>query len=144
MKNNSAADSAESIRLNERLKLSALWASLMFCYIYGDIFYLFTPGHLEHMMEGQMGPFEVTQGVLLGVAILMAIPAVMVFLSLVLKRQVARWMNIVLGVLYTLVNFASTFSDRWLFFIFLGLVEIILTFLIIWYAWKWTGTEYQT
>jgi hypothetical protein len=27
-----------------RLKLSALWASVMFCYVYGDYFDLFRPG----------------------------------------------------------------------------------------------------
>ena len=133
--------SVKSMKVNVRFKLSALWASLMFCYIYGDFFYLFTPGHIEHMMEGQMGPFEVTQGVLLGVAILMAIPSVMVFLSLILPSRINRWTNFVLGILYTLVNMASTFSDPWLFFIFLGIVEIILTFCIIWFAWKWPASE---
>lgn len=131
----------KSMKVNVRFKLSALWASLMFCYIYGDFFYLFTHGPIEHMMAGKMGPFEVTQGVLLGVAVLMAIPAVMVFLSLVLEPKLNRWINIILGILYTLVNFASIFSDPWLFFIFLGIVEIILTFCVIWFAWKWPASE---
>ena len=54
-----------------RLKLSALWASLTFCYLYGDYFGLYKPGKLQHMLDGAgpMGP--ATQGSLLFVAITM-------------------------------------------------------------------------
>src|SRR6185369_10963766 len=90
--------------VNPKIKLSALWAATMFCYIYGDYFELYTPGKLAGMLAGKMGPLgPATQGVLLGVAILMAIPAVMVFLPLVLKPALSRWVNIVLGALYTVI-----------------------------------------
>ena len=39
-----------------KLKLSALWASTMFCYLYCDYFELYTPGKLERMLQGDMGP----------------------------------------------------------------------------------------
>lgn len=54
-------------RIPVRLKLSLLWSSLMFCYIYGDYFGLYQPGKLQQMIDGQMGPLgPTTQGVLLG------------------------------------------------------------------------------
>jgi hypothetical protein len=67
---------------------------------------------------------------------MMAIPAVMVFLSLALKPAINRWANIVLGTLYTLIMLA-TMPGAWAFYIFFGVVEVVLTALVAWYAWRW-------
>src|SRR5262245_48647104 len=124
-----------------RLKLSALWASLMFCYIYGDYFGLYKPGKLRGMLEGMMGPLgPTTQGVLLGTSVLMAVPAVMVFLSLVLAPSISRWANIVLGVLYPVIMLV-TMPGSWAFSFFLGVVEVVLSLAIVTYAWKWPRAE---
>jgi hypothetical protein len=120
-----------------RLKLSALWASLMFCYIYGDYFGLYQPGKLQGMLEGRMGPLgPTTQGVLLGTSVLMAIPAVMVFLSLVLTPGLDRWANIILGAFFTVIMLI-TMPGSWVFYVFFGVVEVALSILIVWHAWKW-------
>jgi len=129
--------------IDVRIKLSAVWVSLMLLYIYADIFSFHRPGVIEAMISGRIGPFPVTQGTLSGFSILMMLPAVMVFLSLVLKPTVNRWVNIILGVLYTLVNVSNLIGETWAFYIGFGLVEIVLTFLIVGYAWKWRSPEYQ-
>jgi hypothetical protein len=69
-----------------KAKLSALWAAVMLCYIYGDIFTFFKPGTLADILAGKTGAFG-TQGGLLAAAMLMAIPSVMVFLSLNTSRE---------------------------------------------------------
>jgi hypothetical protein len=121
--------------------LSALWASLMFLYIYADFFSLFKPGQIEEVMAGRMGPFPVTQASLLTAAILMLIPALMVFLSLALKPRVGRWANIILGLLYTAVNIGNLVGESWAFYLLFGIVEMALTLLIVWYAWTWRTVE---
>ncbi len=127
----------EDSRINIKLKLSALWASVMFLYLYGDYFSLYKTGTLDSMLAGQIGPLgPVTQGILLGTSILMAIPAVMVFLSLVLKPVVNRWSNIILGIFYTIIMLIGLPSE-WYYYIFLGVIEMTLTLLIVWYAWTW-------
>lgn len=132
-----ASSALEDIRVPVKLKLSALWASLMFCYIYGDYFGLFQPGNLQSMLQGQMGPLgPTTQGVLLGTAALLAVPSLMIFLSLVLKPAVNRVVNIVLGLFYTGIMLVSM-PGAWAFYIFLGVIEIVLSLLIVWYAVKW-------
>ena len=133
----------EDMKINVKMKLSALWMVLMLLYIYADIFSLFRPGTIEKMMKGLMGPFPVTQGSLLAASILMMIPAVMVFLSLTLKPKVNRWANISLGVLYTVVNINNLIGEIWAYYIFFGVVEIALTFLIVWFAWTWRNLENQ-
>ena len=140
---NRKANDMEDVKINLKIKLSALWAALMFLYIYADIFKLFMPGELEKMISGRQGPLTTTQGSLLTVSILMMIPAFMVFLSLALKVKVNRWVNIILGVVYTLVNISNLIGENWAFYIFYGVAEIALTFLIVGYAWKWRNPESQ-
>lgn len=120
-----------------RVKLSALWAATMFCYIYGDFFGLFSPGTLAAMNAGRMGPLgDATPAVLLGVSVMMAIPSLMVFLSLVLPARIDRWANIALGLAYTAIM-GLTMPGAPLFYLFFGVVEIALTLAIAWSAWTW-------
>ena len=132
----------QDVKINVKMKLSALWVALMLLYIYADILSLFKAGAIEKMMEGFMGPFPVTQGSLLSAAILMSIPAVMVFLSLTLKSNVNRWVNIILGVLFTCVNISNLIGETsWIFYIAFVVVEIALTLLIVGYAWRWRNPD---
>ncbi len=127
----------DDIKVHVKVKISALWASLMFCYIYGDYFGLYKPGTLADMLAGKMGPLgPTTQGILLGTSAMMAIPSVMVFLSLVLRPSLNRWLNIILGLVYTVIMLV-TMPGEWTYYIFLGVIEAILTILIVWFAWRW-------
>lgn len=127
----------QDIKVHVKLKLSALWASVMFCYIYGDYFWLYVPGKLQEMLAGKMAPFgPVTPGILVGTSVSMAIPAVMIFLSLALKAGLSRWVNIIVGVIYTLFVLV-TMPGASAFYYFLGSVDVVLTALIVWYAWTW-------
>lgn len=131
-----ASTALDDIKVHIKLKLSALWAALMFCYIYGDYFGLYVPGKLEGMLDGN-GPIgPVNQATLVATSILLAVPGVMVFLSLVLPPRLDRWLNIVLGAFYTVIMLI-TMPGAWDFYILMGLIEIVLTVLIIWYAWTW-------
>jgi len=119
-----------------RLKLSALWTSLTFCYLYGDYFGLYKPGKLGRMLDGAgpMGP--ASQGSLLFVALLLAVPGLMVFLSLVLPARLARWLNIGLALFYALFV-AITMPGAWWFYLTYSSIEILLCGVITWLAWRW-------
>ena len=127
----------EDTKIPVKIKLSGLWTSLMLCYVYGDYFGLYRPGQLEDMVDGKMGPLgEVTQGVLVGTSILMAIPALMIFLALVLKAVLSRWVNAILGSAYAAIM-VMTMPGAWRFYQLLGLIEIILSLCIVGLAVKW-------
>lgn len=127
----------QDFKVNVKLKLSALWASLVLCYLYGDYFGLYVPGSLQSMLDGKMGPLgATTQGVLLFTSAMMAIPSLMVALSLLLKPAMSRWMNIVFGLVYTAI-ILMTMPGAWHFYIFLGIIEATLTLIIVWTAWHW-------
>ena len=120
-------------------KLAALWTSVMFCYIYADYFGLYIPGKLQGMLDGRMGPLgRTTQGVLFGTSVMMAIPSLMIFLSVALKPRPSRWLNIIIGVLYTLIIMVTMWD--WAFYVFFGVIEVVLTGLVVWYSWRWPRT----
>ena len=120
-------------KLPVKLKLSALWTSVMFCYIYADYFELFKPGRLQGIIAGN-GPFgQTTQWVLVVASLVLAIPSVMIFLSIALKATVNRHVNIIVGSFYT-VLIMFTASRNWAFMKMYGVVEVVLTGLVVWYA----------
>ncbi len=119
-----------------RLKLSALWASLTFCYLYGDYFGLYKPGKLQHMLEGA-GPLgQASQGSLLFVSLLLAIPGLMVLLTLALPVRLTRWLNLGLAVFYA-IFVALTMPGAWWFYLAYSSIEIALCGAIAWLAWRW-------
>jgi hypothetical protein len=128
----------DDVKVHVKLKLTALWASTMFCYAYGDYFELYIPGKMQGMLEGKMEPLgPVTQEILLGTSILMIVPSVMVFLSLVLPPLINKWLNIGLGVIYTAIMLLIAAKGGWSFYVFLAIIEAILTSLIVWFALRW-------
>lgn len=128
--------------VNIRLKLSALWSAVMFCYIYGDYFQLYVPKKVEQFINGDTlldSPVK-----LFLASVLMAVPALMVFLSLVLKPQANRWLNIIFGTIYTAIMVLiaiTSIAPWWSFFVFLAIIESIITAAIVWQAWHWPGAE---
>jgi hypothetical protein len=56
---------------------------------------------------GRMGNMHFTQGMWLGIAILMLIPIVMVVLSLILPQPVNRWVSVIVA------SFFFSFQSRW-------------------------------
>jgi hypothetical protein len=137
----------QDFKINIKVKLSALWISVMFCYIYGDFFSLFVPGRIQGLMNGQSGAGAITPWVLFMYAILLSIPPVMIFLSLILRPKANRIINITTGIFFTIVMLlvVSTSLDKWMiFYIYLGVFEVIITSLIVGHAWHWPKAESET
>ena len=134
------ANALEDFKINVKLKIASLWTAVMFCYVYGDIFVLQEPGHLKDIIAGTVWYGKpLSQGRLLSFAISMAIPSVMIFLSVALTPKINRWTNIVLGLFssaFVVLILAMT-QGLWSFYIFLSAVETVLTLLVVWYAWNW-------
>ena len=142
MHNSKSSEKAlEDINVSVKLKLAALWTSLMFLIIYLDYFHLYMPGKVEDILNGKVFVFDITQGFLLAALALVTIPALMIFLSVALPANVNRWANIInaaVNIPFMLFNLAG---EAWIHMVFGAAVEIILLCLIIRYAWKWPRIE---
>ena len=86
--------------INPRIKIAALWVSMLFIFVYVDLFSLYRGDVRADIEAGKMFAFTIGQGFLLGVTIYILVPSLMLFLSLVLPVRVTRAANIVAAVLY--------------------------------------------
>jgi hypothetical protein len=125
------------VQIPVRLKLSALWATAMFLYMYVDIFGFYKPGTIEDILVGRVWEFDISQAWTLGALALMTIPSLMVVLSLALPARIARWTNLVTASVFVLVSIGNAVGETWAFYWFGSVVEAALLLLIIRYAWTW-------
>jgi hypothetical protein len=79
-----------------KLILSALWVALMLTYLFGDVLRIYSGDFKAGEIEGK----KLTHKMYLGMAILMVIPIVMVFLSLALEYSVNRGANIIVAIFF--------------------------------------------
>lgn len=127
----------EDIKVNVKLKLAALWASLMFLYIYVDYFGLYKPGYIEGLIAGKVWKFEISQAFLLVGLASVTIPALMIFLSVALSAKLNRWTNIIVAAVYIPFTLFNLAGEDWNYMTFGAVVEVVLLLLIICYAWNW-------
>jgi Family of unknown function (DUF6326) len=124
-----------------RAKLAAAWTSFMFLYAYVDILNFFTPGVIEDILDGRVFEFDLSQTFSTTALALVAIPALMVVLSMTLPAGASRITNLVVASLYVPVTAFNAVGESWLYFYGLGIVlELILLALIVRYAWTWPRT----
>lgn len=122
--------------------LSTLWVFLTVNFIFCDVFTLMHAGDLKNLMEGKVGDTEITQGFLLTFAFIMEIPMLMILLSRILKQPLNRVLNIIAGILLTLVQaWSLTQGKPTLHYVFFSVVEIATTVFITWYAFRWKPQE---
>lgn len=130
----------EDRQVNVKTKLALFWVALMFFYIYNDIFSMYQPGHVADLVEGHVEGVHFTQEMLIGAAILMSFPSIMILLSVILKASVNRLVNIGVGIFHVLVLVGTQFvgeGDTWFYWRIYEVLEAALLALIIWTAWKW-------
>jgi len=116
-----------------RIILSALWVALMLTYLLGDVLRIYAGDFTAGEIMGK----KVTQGMWLGIAILMLLPIVMLFLSLTLTHPMVRWVNIIVAIFlfgFNLIGLPGYPGAYDKFLIIVGLVFNVLT---VWYAWIW-------
>ncbi len=127
-----------------RIKLSLLWASLMSLYIYNDYLVLYMPGMIEMMSAGSLGPLgEVTDLKMALVAIVMAIPASMVFLSSILPAGLSRASNLILGPIYLVIACLTLIGSPAFYKLIVGF-QIIALALIFWLGLRWPKYTAET
>lgn len=125
--------------INPRLKIAALWTSMLFIFAFVDLFSMYRSDVRADIEAGKIAVFTIGQGYLLGVMVYVALPSLMVFLSLVMSVKVTRMTNIVLAVLYAF-TIAGSAVGEWNYFILGSLIEAGLLVAIAYYAWTWPKT----
>ena len=126
----------EPSNVNVRVKISALWTSMLFVFAYVDLFSLYRPDFRAELDAGEVAGFTVNQSFLLGTTVYVVIPSLMVFLTLILRARVSRIANIALSTLYAVTIVAGAVGE-WNYYVLGSAIEVALVAGIVYYAWTW-------
>ena len=124
-------------------KLAAAWTSFMFLYIYVDYFHLYKPGIIDNLRAGLILKMDISPTLLTIMLASVAIPALMVMLSMTLPARVNRPTNLVIASLYIPFSAINGAGESWNWASFYGLaigIEVLLLAFILRSAWTWPRT----
>ena len=133
----SATTDYQDYWINPRIKIAALWTSMLFVFVYVDLFSLYRSDVRADIEAGEMFAFTIGQGFLLGVTIYVLVPSLMLFLSLVLPVRVTRTANTVAAVLYAVTIAGSAIGESNYYYILGSITEAALLAGVVYYAWTW-------
>jgi hypothetical protein len=131
----------EDSGVSVKLKLATLWASFMFLYSYVDYFHLYMPGSIKDILAGKVFVFDISYVFLMVAMIFVAIPTLMIFLSVVLPAALNRWTNIIVATVFIPYMLFNLVGEAWPHMYLAAAVEVVLLGLIIRYARKWPSVE---
>src|SRR5262249_19273378 len=126
----------EQFNVNVRIKISALWTSMLFVFAYVDLFSLYRRDFRADLAAGEVGGFTINQSFLLGTTVYVVIPSLMVFAALILHPRASRIANITLAILSPPTLIARAIGD-WGYYILGSAIEVALLTAIVYYAWTW-------
>ena len=133
--------------LRWKTRIAVLWVFMLLANLVHGLLVVWEPGGLEKMIAHvqEMGP--------LFQALFTLIPLWLAFLALTLKDSCNRWVNFVLGIVFTILNIFHFFgcgvplvaggpvAEPTAHHILLVGSTVVATALIAWYAWRWPKQE---
>jgi len=119
--------------MDTKIILSSTWVVVVLIYLYGDVLRICS----GDLAKNSMSDKNLNQYVWLGIAVLMLMPILMVFLNLVLPQSVSRWVNILVAAFFFLFNLVGLPTYPSLYDKFLLVVSMGFNGITIWYAWNW-------
>ena len=118
-----------------KTKLSVLWLMNAFSIMSLVLLNLFETGDLTHIVP----PLAVDSWSLLLVSVAIIVVLAMAFLSQVLADNVNRWLNIIVGAVYSIAALAATvlsLMDNPSVLAINSATGFLWTALVVWIAWK--------
>ena len=124
-------------------KLAGAWTSLMFLVIYIDYFHLYQPGEIDEIRGGFIFAFDISGTLMSIFFVVIAIPALMVMLSMALPARANRVTNLVVAALYIPImvfNAAGATPDYAGYYALTIGVEVLILAFILRVAATWPRT----
>lgn len=126
----------------EKNIISKLWILLTVNYIFCDVFSLYHSVFLNQILTGSVEGIEFTESFLLQFSIIMEIPMLMIFISMVLKNRLHKIVNISVSLLMIIIQIGSlTTGSNSKHYIFFSFVEIGVLLLIIYLVYKFKPSK---
>jgi len=121
--------------LRWKTRIAVLWVFMAVAMSAHAVLSFMEPGAVAEV-EGM----QLSAGMLLFMALFWWVPLVMAVLSLTLKDSANRWVNFVLGIVFTILNIVHLtehLAEPSAHLILLIGSTVVVTGLIAWFAWRW-------
>ncbi|WP_347345088.1 DUF6326 family protein [Microbacterium sp.] len=121
-------------------RLAAAWTSLMFLILYIDYFHLYQPGEIDDIRSGRIFAFDISGTLMSIFFVIIAIPTLMILLSVTLPSGANRATNLVVATLYMPICVFNAAGATWDYAIYYALtigVEVLIMAFILRSAWTW-------
>jgi len=126
-------------KLDTKVLLSTLWVVVMINMLKADILSGFIPAMAEELARTSVSVGASIPQLMLFGAIMGQLGIAMIILSRVLKYEINRWVNIVVGIVT--IAYIWVGMTTYPHYIFIAAVETLCLLLIVWFAWKWRNVE---
>ena len=130
--------------LRWKTRIAVLWILMAVAISAHSIMAFMEPGMINEIMSGKVEEAALTTGMLIFMVLFWLIPLWMSFVSLTVKVSTNRWVNFVLGIVFTVLNiwhFIEHLAPPSPVQILIVGSTVVATALITWYAWKWPKQE---
>lgn len=118
------------------MKIAALWTATMLIFAYVDIYSFYRPDVRADIDAGKVFVFDIGQPFLFFATLYVIIPALMIYLTLVMPRRANRIVNTVLAALYGFTILGGAVGE-WNYYVLGSLTEAVLLAMVIRHAWTW-------
>ena len=126
-------------RLTWKVRISVLWLFMAVAMSAHSILAFMDPAAMEELGEMQM-----SAGMFVFMALFWLIPMWLAFLSMTLKGSSNRWVNFILGIIFTILSiwhFIGHLAQPSAEQILIIGSTVVAAALIAWYSWKWPKEE---
>ena len=130
------AEDVEGSAVNVRIKIAALWASMLFVFVYVDLFSTYRADFRADLDGGTINGFTVNQTFLLATTAFVGVPSLMVFLTVVLPPRINRIANIALSGFYAPIILGGAIGE-WNYYLLGSAIEVVQLAGVGYYAWTW-------
>jgi len=118
--------------------LRGLWIFLMLNYLYADLMGLMDARLLAGYLRGEVEGLKLTEGFLLGAALMMEVPILMTLLTERLPPRLCRAATLAAGVFkFSAVAASLLVGKPPSYYLFFALVELSATLVLLALAWRW-------
>lgn len=121
-----------------KMKISVLWIFMAVAMSAHGILSVFEPGVIEQITSGAM---QISPGMFVFMALFWLVPLIMAFLSVALADVANRWANMVLGIVFTVLNIwhlIGHLAQPSVHQILIIGSTIVVAALIFWHALRWS------
>ena len=120
--------------LTLKIRISLLWLFMAVAMSAHSVLAFMEPGAIEEIGEMAMGP-----GMMLFMALFWWVPLVIAVLTFILRNSANRWTNIVLGIIFTILNIyhlVEHVAEPSAHQILIIASTVVATALVVWFAFK--------